>query len=197
MILYDGCSYTYGDELENPEEERFSSLIGGEHVNLGECGKSNDGITRTTIAYCEKNKIDTAVIQFTLYSRREVMRHDRNKWDFISCQKENEMSNAFYQYLQNNSDDLANFHKNKFILENYFKSKNIKYYFINLQHKRRQLGWVPSVWYDLMDHTPLAEMRDILGSGRLNPENYVPPNWGHPSKKGHQLIANHIYENIF
>ena len=194
MILFDGCSYTYGDELENPEKERFSSLIDGEHVNLGECGKSNDGITRTTIEYCEKNEIDTAVIQFTLYSRREVMRSDRNKWDFVSCQKDNEMSNAFYQYLQNNNDDLANFHKNKFILENYFKNKNINYYFINLQRKKTLKNCVPSIWYDLTDHAPIVEMRDIIGSVRRNPDNFV---HGHPSKKGHQLIAKHIYENIF
>jgi hypothetical protein len=194
MILFDGCSYTYGDELENPEKERFSSLIGGEHVNLGECGKSNDGITRTTISYCEKNKVDTAVIQFTLYSRREVMRSDRNKWDFVNCQKNDEMSHAFYESLQNNNDDLANFHKNKFILENYFKNKNINYYFIDLQRKKKVKNCVSSIWYDLIDHTPLVEVRDIIGSVRRNPENFV---HGHPSKKGHQLLANHIYENIF
>ena len=53
---------------------------------------------------------------------------------------------------------------------------------------------VPSIWYDLTDHAPIVEMRDIIGSVRRNPDNFV---YGHPSKKGHQLIAKHIYENIF
>jgi len=128
MILFDGCSYTYGDELENPEKEAFPHLVARmglvgntecrEYVSLGECGKSNDGITRTTIKYCEKNKVDIAVIQFTIYSRREIYRNDKNKWKFISCQYDDNISDAYYKIIQNKSDDLANFHKNKFILEN-------------------------------------------------------------------------------
>ena len=27
MILFDGCSYTYGDELENPEKDAFPHLV--------------------------------------------------------------------------------------------------------------------------------------------------------------------------
>ena len=72
MILFDGCSWTWGDELENREETRFSSLIGQDHVNLGQCGKSNDGILRTTLDFCEKNEVDIAVIQFTKFSRTEI-----------------------------------------------------------------------------------------------------------------------------
>ena len=64
MILFDGCSWTYGDQLENLHH-RFSDLIGG--VNIGECGKSNDGILRTTINYLERNSnIDTVIIQWTV-----------------------------------------------------------------------------------------------------------------------------------
>ena len=65
MILFDGCSYTYGDELENPEKDAFPHLVARmghgdgakprNYKSLGECGKSNDGILRTTLSFCEKN----------------------------------------------------------------------------------------------------------------------------------------------
>jgi len=194
MILFDGCSYTYGDELENPEKERFSSLIGGEHVNLGECGKSNDGITRTTIAYCEKNQVDIAVIQFTIYSRREIYRNDRNKWKFISCQHDDDISDAYYRIIQNKSDDLANFHKNKFILENYFKNNKIKYYFMGIENPKFTLGAKKSEWYDIIDKKPVTWLRNVMGRKKTHRHHYLN---GHPSKLGHKVIAEHVCENIF
>jgi len=194
MILFDGCSYTYGDELENPEKERFSSLIGGEHVNLGECGKSNDGITRTTIAYCEKNQVDIAVIQFTIYSRREIYRNDRNKWKFISCQHDDDISDAYYRIIQNKSDDLANFHKNKFILENYFKNNKIKFYFMGIENPKFTLGAKKSEWYDIIDKKPVTWLRNVMGRKKTHRHHYLN---GHPSKLGHKVIAEHVCENIF
>ena len=133
MILFDGCSVTYGDELENPIKERFSSQIEKEHVNLSYCGKSNDGILRSTINYCEKNPVSHAVIQFTIYSRREFFREDIDKYYNISAQREDPISKIYFKEIQNVHDDVANYHKNKFLLENYFKNKNIKYTFISLQ----------------------------------------------------------------
>ena len=46
MILFDGCSWTKGEELEHPQEERYSKLIcdelGAEETNLAANGGSND-----------------------------------------------------------------------------------------------------------------------------------------------------------
>ena len=204
MILFDGCSYTYGDELENPEKEAFPHLVARmglvgntecrEYVSLGECGKSNDGITRTTIKYCEKNKVDIAVIQFTIYSRREIYRNDKNKWKFISCQYDDNISDAYYKIIQNKSDDLANFHKNKFILENYFKNNKIKYYFMGIQNPKFVLGAKKSEWYDMIDKEPVTWFRDVMGRRRTHRHHYLS---GHPSKSGHKVLAEHICENIF
>ena len=80
MILFDGCSITYGDELQGTNcdddyrvKTRFSHVVaeelGDNYVNLGTCGKSNDGILRTTLEYCENHKVDLAIIQFTSFSR--------------------------------------------------------------------------------------------------------------------------------
>ena len=46
-ILFTGCSYTWGDELENREKERWSSYFKGD--NVGRCGWSNDSIVRSVV----------------------------------------------------------------------------------------------------------------------------------------------------
>ena len=53
MKLYvNGCSFSYGDELQNPEEERYSTHLGKlldiDVVNKAWPGSSNERIWRTT-----------------------------------------------------------------------------------------------------------------------------------------------------
>ena len=76
MILFDGCSWTWGDELEDKEAHRFSQLLSNmvnmDHVNIAEPLKSNNSILRTTLEYCEKNTVDIAIIQFSCTSRTEI-----------------------------------------------------------------------------------------------------------------------------
>ena len=111
MILFDGCSYTFGGELENPEKDAFPHLIsrmglmnGAKSRNyrsIAKCGKSNDGILRTTLDFCEKNPVSLAVIQFTVYSRREIFDNKKNGYFFISAQNNDEGSVEYYKNLQN------------------------------------------------------------------------------------------------
>ena len=205
MILFDGCSFTYGDELENPEKDAFPHLVarmglkdGAEprkYKSLGECGKSNDGILRTTLEYCEKVPVSIVVIQFTKFSRREVMRQWKiNRYWNIHPKNSDDLTRDYYKNVQTLNDDVANYHKNKFLLENYFKRKKIKYFFLNLQKMGRIKGYTPSSWYYMASQEPVVNMKEILGGMRWHPENYVT---GHPNKRGHELIAQRIYENIF
>lgn len=210
MILFDGCSWTYGDELINRETDRFSSLISKESANISYCGKSNDAILRTTIDYCENNHVDFAVIQFTVYSRTEYRSEYSDAYDTIQIKSEKALSKIYYENIQNNTNDFANYHKNKFLLENYFKTKGIKYYFVNLERSRDQYEDITkSSWYNLMDKTPVVSLRELIGDNHEYPEHYVqdkrfsgkynlPKGWrgGHPNKKGHQIIANHILEKL-
>ena len=192
-IYFDGCSWTWGDELENREETRFSSLIGQDHVNLGQCGKSNDGILRTTLDFCEKNEVDIAVIQFTLISRREIMRETGNKYYNITPHGKDDRSIEYYRNLHTRPDDCANYYKNKFILEQYFKNKGIRYYFVNLTKPKDALDFQNSTWYDISDKKPVVSLKSVIGRMRTHPEHYV---ISHPNEKGHELIAEHINENI-
>ena len=204
MIFFDGCSYTFGDELENPEKDAFPHLVARmglmregitrDYVNLGQRGKSNDGILRTTLEFCEKNEVDIAVIQFTKFSRREIKKPQSTGYFHLTATDNDERSLEYYKHLHNRDDDVANYHKNKFLLENYFKKRNISYFFLCLQKMHKVEGYTPSSWYHLVDKKPILNLRELLGGKRWHPENYLV---GHPSKKGHRMIANNIYENIF
>ena len=205
MILFDGCSYTYGDELENPEKDAFPHLVARmghgdgakprNYKSLGECGKSNDGILRTTLSFCEKNPVSIAVIQFTKFSRREVMRDwSIDKYLNLHPKNEDEFSRDYYKNVHTLNDDVANYHKNKFLLENYFNKKNIRYFFLNLQKMGMIRGYTPSSWSYMASKEPVINMKEILGGMAHKPENYV---IGHPNKRGHELIAKCVYENIF
>jgi len=205
MILFDGCSYTYGDELENPEKDAFPHLVARmglmegaaprSYISIGACGKSNDGILRTTLEFCENNPVSIAVIQFTKISRREVMRDlEISKYLNIHPNNEDDLSIEYYKNIQTSNDDVANYHKNKFLLENYFNKKNIRYFFLNLEKRKFMRGYTPSSWFHMVNKEPVIHMKDILGGMARQSENYVT---GHPNKRGHELIAQCVYENIF
>ena len=200
MILFDGCSWTYGSELENREKERWSTLVanGEEHVNLSSEGKSNDGILRTTLEFCESNHVDTAVIQFTKYSRTEFRQEGAKKYITVmnghirnnSVYKE--ISEIYFKHFHNKELHLENYCKNKFLLENYFKQKNIKYFFCtiggytNWTRTQKDISKNPSSWYRMMDKESILYLPDLIGlkKGR------------HPTAEEHKIIADHISLNI-
>ena len=178
MMLFDGCSWTMGCELEEPdkdlakrERERWSTLVSDhfktDHVNLGEGGKSNDGILRTTIAYCENHKVDFAFIQFTKANRREILNKDYYKR--LNASKRERHIVAYYRHLNTQEDDIANFYKNKFLLEQYFKSKQIPYYFVQLNRRKHIVTEYTSTWQQMSDSSPIPCLYDILGGRIFSP----------------------------
>ena len=81
-IYFDGCSFTWGSELENNEEERYSKLIcnelGAEESNYATEGGSNDKIVRNLLIENNIEEYDLAVIQMTYPVRTEYW--DNDKW---------------------------------------------------------------------------------------------------------------------
>ena len=198
MILFDGCSWTYGSELENREKERWSTLVanGREHVNLSSPGKSNDGILRTTLEYCESNHVDTAVIQFTKHSRTEFREESAEKYTTVSLGNirnngvSKKQSEIYFQYFHNKELHLENYSKNKFLLENYFKQKNIKYFFCTIggytNWTQKDISKNPSSWYRMMDKESISYLPELIGLSKGR----------HPTAEEHKIIADHISLNI-
>ena len=205
MILFDGCSWTWGDELENREKDRFSTLvsdhIGKNHVNISERGKSNDGILRTTIEYCENNIVDLAIIQFTKISRREILDSKGERYIRVNVGNRDDASVMYYKNLNTNADDVANFYKNKFFLEHFFKVKGIPYYFVCLNQKKDLLyKRNPSSWQKMSDTKPVTSLYTLFGGNKYDGTPYFnyphAERGGHPNIRGHQKIAEHILQNI-
>ena len=210
MMLFDGCSWTYGSELEGPDEdhdkrkkERWSNLVSNhfesDHVNLGEGGKSNDGILRTTIEYCENHKVDFAVIQFTKNNRREILtpRKGKNKYRRVLGSSTDEVNQYYLKHLSTDDDDIANYYKNKFLLEFYFKVKKIPYFFIQLnRRKSMEMKGAPTSWQLMCDSKPVTCLYNLL-QGDLSYYYYRAPQiGGHPNSKGHRKIADYIIKNL-
>ena len=74
-LCFSGCSITWGDELKNQYQERYSTLVSNHydvrHTNISEKGVSNDLIVRRTIKYLQNSKPDVVVIQYTVHPRFE------------------------------------------------------------------------------------------------------------------------------
>ena len=227
-ILFDGCSWTQGWGLEGEDKnyerqkkERWSTLVsdyfGTDHVNLSKSGKCNDGILRTTIEYCENNKVDFAVIQFTKSNRREIINYkgvlesDKNYYYQLRSgkNKNDKAAILYYKNLNTQEDNIANFYKNKFLIEFYLKVKKIPYYFIQLNMRENlelPKKFQPSSWQLISDPEPVTCLYDIVGGKGFANTPYLfpykgshvgggPPNTiggGHPNTEGHRKIADHI-----
>jgi len=102
-IFFNGCSFTWGDELENNLEERFSTLVANhyqaEHVNISDCGQSNDAIARTTMEwFADGNTTDLAVIQWTIISRFEGYDDSKKKYIHITADRKSKWDHFYRKY---------------------------------------------------------------------------------------------------
>ena len=67
-LLCNGCSFTWGDELEE-NEQTYAEILGAE--NIGKCAASNDNIARRTLMHLQDHDVDQLIVQWTYKNRRE------------------------------------------------------------------------------------------------------------------------------
>lgn len=198
-ILFNGCSYTWGDELED-RTKRFSDLIGG--VNISGCGRSNDGIARTTVDWFKHNEyfastLDLVVIQWTIMSRMEFYHEEQRYVNILNREKNKKVYDKHWKYWYDNcyNDQFGvdNLYKNVFLIKNYLESLNIKYFFLFHDCWFEHL-FMDSSWKTFLPRHVIRghaqHTNTILPHKSICPECYMPKD--HPSEKGHQLIADYI-----
>ena len=205
MFLYfDGCSYTHGSELENKEENRFSTLVtkhfNADHVNASVIASSNDEITRRTFEFLKDNTCDCAIILMTHCTRFELSRRlmPGRSLDWLSEEEQN-IYHFFYKNFYNDDVGSLNFYKNRYILEQEFKRRNIPLVLLQYMPVSKNNVWremcgndLPIVAKGMMDRC------DSLLGRRKNKEYY----WskkrnkvtGHFNYKGHRKIADYIIQ---
>jgi len=144
-ILYTiGDSFTYGDELENPETECYpyllSKKLGCELVNEALPGASNDWMFRKTVQWISNKNLDDIFMVIVGWSNPH--RREENfefywggsdkyfdRWNWWNQGEHKTISKFISKYLWNTR--LSYFKSVTYILtlQEFLKSKNIKYLF--------------------------------------------------------------------
>ena len=192
-LLFVGDSVTYGMELE-PEHERyrFSHLVAQEknltYSNRSLSGACNDWIVKTAVNFFrEGNTCETAIIQFS--DKDRWIFHDPKLKRFLNMGAKRTTNNfftkhmrpahtAYYRWIYTHELAIENYWKNVFFLNEYLKEK-CKTIYLTLTPPVPRNEWTPDV--------EIASINIIVRDSVLI---------GHPSKEGHQKIANHILSKL-
>jgi len=209
-LCFSGCSITWGDELRNRYQERYSTLVSkhydSRHFNLSQCGISNDSIVRSTINNIQHTNPDIVVIQFTVHPRIEYFTENDTieNWTPQSLNKFSKSRN-YYVTHYNELVGNENMWKNIFLFDSFCKSINQKYVSFIADHFERVIV-KPEKYYNnkigywrkmCKDYNPVFLQKDLLGTSEQYPEHYAQgKRGGHPSAEGHIKIADKIIELI-
>lgn len=223
-LLFNGCSFTFGAELEFVggmeylKSHRFSHLVAENfkvtYDNIAISGSSNDLIVENTIKWFkEGNTCDIAVIQFSTKSRTIWYDENKNPHNIlINTSNKHQNSNVrvlskFY-YKSFYSDILGdqNGCKNLFLLENYFEQHNIKYILLELSGININVN---CSWGKLCKNKKMKNILDLIGKeNNVGKTKDFNPNYcvatghksngsgSHPSELGHEKIAQYIIDEI-
>jgi hypothetical protein len=199
-IFYNGCSYTWGDELQNKEQERYGTLVSNHynasHVNISERGRSNDAIARTTMEwFINGNTCDLAIIQWTVISRIDGYDPLRKQYIFVTTQTQTKWAEYYKKYYH---DQLGvdTLFKNYYILEQFFIQKNIPYFFLFHDCWNDTIFTLDSVWKNLIIKKDFHVIKGNDYHKTILDEIHFEGTKGHPNSLGHQSIANYIIDNI-
>lgn len=197
-LLFNGCSWTFGGELEGIDRDmeyqkthRYSHLVaehfGMTYQNISKNGVSNDWIIESTIDWFESgNTCDVAIIQFTKNSRTIWYDENNNNHEHhlqlnIITKKDNDkrekfylINNLYYKNFYSPFLGFQNFHKNLFFLEKYLTEKNIKYLFIEIanQYSTQNNNYksIKKGWVKYCSKIHVYPLDKVLGSKTNNRE---------------------------
>jgi len=208
-IYFDGCSWTYGCELDNPEQQRFSKLIcdyfGAEETNLAVQGGSNDKIVRKLLTETDISQYDLGIIQMTHPSRTEF--YTKRCWipmniqyDYVSWNLENTEKNILSRFACWNWGQQSEMDTMKHAWKEYYIHIVTNKFLDNKEHIHIQTikdhfkaNGVPLILMTINHCTNLPDKFDI----RLTDQKSYPLAPGrHPNKEGHHMIFHDILNFI-
>ena len=190
-MIFSGCSITWGDELENREEDRFSKIVSDTidvpENNISLCGISNDAIIRRVVS---SQPIEPVVLQLTVPSRIEYFTKDGPQMFSIQRQKKivsyRRQMRSYYGEVNNEQHQMENLFKNVFIFEQFCYLNDLKYIILFAD-----CGTVTELhqghWSSLCRSKITCIWKDILGYKHRG---------GHPNKEEHNKIANYLLKVI-
>jgi hypothetical protein len=152
-LVTNGCSWVYGDRLENPLQDTFTTTLVhnswfDQMYNLSIKKGSNRRISRTTIHWLleHKEKWDDlfvligwtgAIDRPEFYSEMQANWIPINNWNikpdkYIKSEEDKQdrdMAEKYYEYHWSELSSFQDYFNNVLLLQNFLKSNNIDYYF--------------------------------------------------------------------
>lgn len=209
-ILFSGDSFTWGDELENNTEERFSRLVSqhfdAEEINVSKCGNSNDTILREIVGV----SADIVITQWSVPSRYEtflknqflsVLPSDATNGPFATSNNTiRNLARQYYAHVQNKVIDHNNLWKNVMMADLLCDKMGALHVTVGLNRhdymhestvfhgKRQDLHFIcPDIIGEMRDEKTFCP--DLMHIDKTKHGN-------HPNVEGHKRIANYLINQI-
>ena len=200
-ILFVGCSITWGDELKDRLNTRYSKLIcdalGANETNIAECGMSNDWIARRTVEETRKKKYDRVYVQLTATPRMEFFNQDGPCKFTPQIVKQKEKSyyiegRWYYKMIYNMYHGIENLYKNKFIIESAVDSELVFLFADSKQDRKLHEGTHWNSFCKIKQHEIFRHiLRGPLSKSEVD-RLYPLGKRGHPLESSHQKIADYL-----
>jgi len=205
MILFNGCSFTYGDELGDPKNTCFAALAGKklnqDFKNLGTPGGSNHRIIRTTFANLDEN-IKAAVIQWTSPTRFEHFVQDSlettDGYRKVTLQKlgpiDKHHDRTIWRMFHANQYSKTKLADIPYFMVNGLKELHLDIFPDNLSYLRNscpiynKIDWSDKVW--LLD----PKTDSLEDWAKRN--NYAIGYGGHPLEEAHDAFSDIILDRL-
>ena len=210
MLYTVGDSFTYGQELPNPEQQAWPVLLadrlGYRLINDGRPGAGNEYIIKQTIKAVAKYKPELAVIAWTSCGRQEHA-DEQGVYDiwpgcsskkFENNQYENRLDLIKYITKYNNAKhEYRRWLRQVVLLQSYLQVNNQPYLFCSTHDNQHRFGKYYTLcqdYYDLIDHKKFVGWPN---DGMVEWAYGTPHGpGGHPLEQGHQLVAEEIVKYL-
>ena len=205
-----GDSFTYGQELPNPEQQAWPVLLadrlGYRLINDGRPGVGNEYIIKQTIKAVAKHKPKLVVVAWTSCGRQEHA-DEQGVYDvwpgcsskkFENNQYENRLDLIKYITVNNNhKHEYRRWLRQVILLQSFLQNHGIEYIMCNVFDNQHRFG---KHYRDNQGYYELIDETKFLGwpTDGFVEWTYGTPHGpgGHPLEQGHQRIAEEIVKYL-
>ena len=219
-LLTNGCSFTWGAELDD-RELRFGRLLSNKLdcnlVDLSENGSSNERILRTTFDYLNNSDVNLneliVVIGWSGISRTEYFTSGWVKMTPTMIGT-NEVATNYYSYMQSEQQDNLKFYNQVLLLQLWLEKHNVRYFMFRIDDGQTKMMIKDGSQREVVDGFDTEYLTESQVNS-INLDNFpsyidndytfrefalqngggLKPN-RHPDEKSHKLFTEHIYENL-
>jgi len=207
-----GCSFTYGEELPDPETQSWPALLaqklGYELHNYGLGGCGNNYMIKTAMKKVPMHTPDLAIVAWTSCNRVEFA-DENGVYDiapgwfrrFKTYQPHRQEIAKYITAYHNENYQYRNWLRSVVLLQDFFKLRNVNYRFVNAFDNQDLISKYRKTSQDiesLIDTSKFIGWPDKSMVVWTHKEEDALPRGpgGHPLEEGHQRIADVIFDAL-